>query len=94
MHFLLISENEVFFFHEIKRNGMTSFMEFMCGAWTVGRTFSNGHCSATISDRSLILCTLNKYIPTILSAKYHASVGNRSQNKAVQNREIRSRKPA
>ena len=27
MHFLLISENE--FFHEIKCNGMTSFMEFM-----------------------------------------------------------------
>ena len=27
MHFLLISENE--FFHEIKSNGITSFMEFM-----------------------------------------------------------------
>ena len=26
-HFLLISENEIF--HEIKCNGMTSFMEFM-----------------------------------------------------------------
>ena len=32
MHFLLISENEfffVFFFHEIKRDGMTSFMDSM-----------------------------------------------------------------
>ena len=28
MHFLLISENE-FFFHEIKRDGMTIFIEFM-----------------------------------------------------------------
>ena len=27
IHFLLISENE--FFHEIKCNGMTSFLEFM-----------------------------------------------------------------
>ena len=27
MHFLLISENE--FFHEIKCNGITNFMEFM-----------------------------------------------------------------
>ena len=29
MHFLLISEKLVFFFHEIKCNGMTIFMEFM-----------------------------------------------------------------
>ena len=31
MHFLLISENE--FFHLIKCNGMTSFLEFMCRSY-------------------------------------------------------------
>ena len=37
IHYLLISENE--FAHEIKCNGMTSFMEFMTVDPNIGNTF-------------------------------------------------------
>ena len=60
MHFLLKSENE--FFHEIKCNGRTSFMEFMMCVMQKAKQWSLGHSIWSYFQTNLPVLMLEFYI--------------------------------